>query len=352
MPKQKPVVILISFLVFLLGSGNVKFFNHPIHSQANKLIVDNPSYSPDGRFIVFSSWGNFDIQVLDLVSGTLTNLTSKQASKDEFPVWSYDGAKIVFLSNRSGNYDIWMMNLDGSSPINLTASFRGDEGYPTPSHVANKVAFISQPQDHNPSDGFATTLWVVDLNTLQLTQVSPENEISFENPTWSPDGNQILFQDVETDKGKFKFDLWITDLNHLTLTQLMLDNVMFPSWSPIDNSIIVLIPCDGERFSIGLFTIENTSTSIIINLTQETCLPVMSSLVWSPNGDFVAFIAELNLFVLDVKNGVIQNLLPDEHIREANWSPDGKSLIFVSLADEIELWSINVDGSNRVKLLP
>jgi hypothetical protein len=49
-----------------------------------------------------------------------TNLT-KHASPDAHPVWSPDGTKVAFFSNRDGNGEIYVMDAaDGSNQTNLT----------------------------------------------------------------------------------------------------------------------------------------------------------------------------------------------------------------------------------------
>ena len=41
-------------------------------------------------------------------------------------VWSPDGNKIVFSSNRDGDYEIFVMHADGSNVVSL-----GQQGHPT-----------------------------------------------------------------------------------------------------------------------------------------------------------------------------------------------------------------------------
>ena len=50
----------------------------------------------------------------------VTPLTNTR--KDRSPVWSPDGSKIAFGSNRDGNDEIYVMNADGSGQVNLTNS--------------------------------------------------------------------------------------------------------------------------------------------------------------------------------------------------------------------------------------
>ncbi len=67
-----------------------------------------PSWSPDGKKVVFASnrSGNFDLWLLNLEKKTLVQLTNNPA-EDNHPVWTPDGKYIYFDSARSGNYDIW-----------------------------------------------------------------------------------------------------------------------------------------------------------------------------------------------------------------------------------------------------
>ncbi len=69
-----------------------------------------PSWSPDGKKIVFASnrSGNFDIWLLNIEKKTLTQLTNNPA-EDGHPVWTPDGKYIYFHSTRNGNYDIWRL---------------------------------------------------------------------------------------------------------------------------------------------------------------------------------------------------------------------------------------------------
>jgi uncharacterized membrane protein len=79
-------------------------------------------WSPDGRKIAFTSnrTGNNEVYVMDSNGGSLVNLTNNPAS-DQRPAWSSDGLWLVFSSNRDGNEEIYMMSSsDGSQLKNLT----------------------------------------------------------------------------------------------------------------------------------------------------------------------------------------------------------------------------------------
>jgi len=78
-----------------------------------------PAISPDGKRIAvaFGDYGgggsNIDVWIFDIVRGTKTRLTFDPAN-DSMPMWTPDGGKIVYVSNRKGKNDLYMKSADGS----------------------------------------------------------------------------------------------------------------------------------------------------------------------------------------------------------------------------------------------
>ena len=71
------------------------------------------SISPDGAKAVVRD--GLDLWIHDLQRGTRSPLTSGNASNLR-PLWSRDGRRIVFASNRGGDWDIYSQPADGSRP--------------------------------------------------------------------------------------------------------------------------------------------------------------------------------------------------------------------------------------------
>ena len=85
--------------------------------------ASSPSWSPNGLFMAFS-WrvsdtGTYDAYVIEIASGRIVQLTH-DAKRNEHPSWSPDGRHLVFESNRSGSKQVWTMLADGSNPRQLT----------------------------------------------------------------------------------------------------------------------------------------------------------------------------------------------------------------------------------------
>ncbi len=90
----------------------------------------NPALSPDGKRIAFSmaAGRSRHLFVMDTDGGNLIQLTSDRAI-DAQPAWSPDGRWIVFTSNRGkpdlrhpgkGEWDIWAIGVDGRNLTRLT----------------------------------------------------------------------------------------------------------------------------------------------------------------------------------------------------------------------------------------
>lgn len=103
--------ILLATVLAIITSQTVFAQNN------DSLWFRNTAISPNGQQIVFTY--NADIYVVSVNGGKATRITSHSAY-DTKPVWSHDGSKIAFSSNRHGNFDIFVMDINGANLKRLT----------------------------------------------------------------------------------------------------------------------------------------------------------------------------------------------------------------------------------------
>ncbi|MEO7973327.1 MAG: hypothetical protein ABIU84_07030, partial [Thermoanaerobaculia bacterium] len=144
-----------------------------------------PAYSPDGRWLLFSSnrSGNLDLWRFERSTGELQRLTDHEA-QDWDPAMSPDGRWLLFSSNRSGRFEIWIAEADGSSPRQVTDV----ENAQNPSMTADGAWIVYTLQDATED---RIGIWKVrpDGKDAKLVAKTRNGFV----PETSPDGRFIAF---------------------------------------------------------------------------------------------------------------------------------------------------------------
>ena len=94
---------------------------------ASPRAYNHPRLSPDGtRVALFSNDQENDLWIWDLRRVMLSRLTLDPAV-DSFPVWTRDGARIVFSSNRGGSLNLWSQAADGTGAAERLTTSPNDQ---------------------------------------------------------------------------------------------------------------------------------------------------------------------------------------------------------------------------------
>lgn len=164
-----------------------------------------PSLAHGGHKIAF--WGerngNADIFTMDADGANKKRITQNR-SFDRSPAFSYDGKRIVFVSNRDPNdpskvgvNNIWVMDADGANQAQLThrTLTDGPASQPQFSPDGKKIVFEGFKQGHQE-------IYVMDSDGSHIVDLSRSDAVNAD-PMFSPDGKEIIFDSLRQNNGKY-----------------------------------------------------------------------------------------------------------------------------------------------------
>jgi Tol biopolymer transport system component len=173
--------------------------------------------------------GNSEIYVMNADGSNPIRLTNS-VTRDQFPVLSPDGKRILWHTNRDGNFEIYSMNADGSDPVNLTnapglPNAPADDTNADWSPNGKSIAF-SSTRDGN------TEIYVMDADGSNQTRLT-DSAGADRNPDWSPNGKRLLFNTDRDVAGNAEIYVMGADGSDQTrLTFSAGSNDTSPAWSP------------------------------------------------------------------------------------------------------------------------
>jgi Tol biopolymer transport system component len=189
-----------------------------------------PVWSPDGKRVAFQSdreGGQYQIWTMNS-DGSDPRQLSHEESDDRHPIWSPDGTQLAFDSGTSVMREIWLMNADGSNRHQLT-KVDAFASFPSWSADSRQLAFYTYKAG-------VTDLWTVAADgtgVRQLTKgLADERKSNCTNachrPAWSPDGSTIAIS------GGDHRTVWTVDVNSTSMTQITdgVEHTHFPWYLP------------------------------------------------------------------------------------------------------------------------
>lgn len=157
---------------------------------ADAFIDQQPSVSPDARYIVFQSnrSGARNIWRIDIDGSNPTQLT--QGSYDDAsPICSPDGRAVVFSSQRSGKWTIWRAGIDGDAPVQLSDRLAQLPAI-SPDGKLISYFYTDEQANNQPRLGVMSFAGGEPVQTIDLPRTIQPLALA-----WMPDGRSIAYLD-------------------------------------------------------------------------------------------------------------------------------------------------------------
>jgi len=360
-------------------------------SAERALWLRYPAISPDFTTVVFCYHGN--LWKVASTGGTAEPLTVSDAH-NTMPVWSPDGTKIAFASDRYGNFDVFVMPAEGGEAKRLT--FHSADETPTSFTPDGRAVLFSAAILDSASNvlfptGAQPELYEVSLNGGMPRQVLTTPAIY---AVYDRDGKRLAYSNQKGyehewrkhDNSSFARDLWLFDVatgKHTQLTPPGADNRQ-PVWAPDQKSLFFLSERSGSFnvWRLGLadsqhpaqVTTHTTNPVRFLSISRngDLCYAYDGG-IWvrrtgsteskrlevsvaadqrgvelkpvdvteevtefdaSPDGSEIAFVARGEVFVGSTEYGTTRRITnTPEQERSVSFSPDGRSLLYASERD-------------------
>ncbi len=326
-----------------------------------------PRFSPDGRWIAFTSnrMGNNDVFVVPASGGEPRQLTYMSID-DQALYWTPDGKEVVFTSARGPRpwgSPLYRVALDGTIPTAMSMDIgRAGMIKQDASAVAfNRVlpTYWRKGYRGNNSGDIA----VQDLKTGEVREITDgdlqqyKGHVNDVHPMWGADG--MIYFASERDG---TFNLWRVGANGgapQQVTRHKDDGVQFPSISPDGKRIIyenefdlwtVDVPSGQPRKLTVAMAFDPKENNIDVLTTQNRA----DGFAPSPSGDYLAVDFHGEIVVVPTESGIGEK----DQVTNTPWrergqeySPDGRRLAYVSdESGEEEIWVYDFGTQARRKL--
>ena len=255
-----------------------------------------PDWSPDGRWVVYSSYRNdaMELWILELATGTARPLLANGAVNVE-PRFSPDGKRIVFVSTLyNKRFHIFTADIDGGRVKNverLTGEHRSElpryyyspydhEIHPLWTRDGKDIIYVSNRNHIYGTGGF----WRTTSGTPSHADAAAgdaAHEFHYEETNWkarpdlSPDGSRLVFSSY---LGRSWHNLWVMPAGGGDAFPISYGDwdQTYPRWSP-DGTRVAFISNQSGNTEIGIVRIPGGVTETL-TISERRYLSPMARL--------------------------------------------------------------------------
>ena len=337
-----------------------------------------PRFSPDGRWIAFSSnrYGGYDVFVVPVNGGTPRRLTFYSGGDDVIG-WTRDSQKVLIRSARGDGAfpnvaTLYEVPVGGGQeqPLPVDWGFYGDFSPDGKQLVFNRHSGTWSRKHYRGS--YAADLWIADLGAKTYRQLLADERYNRYWPMWGTDNNIYYVADpLPNDKTVIPgtpavrqsanniYKIPASGGQPVQVTKHTSGSLFFPSMSS-DGKVIVY----EESFGIWKLDVASGKTSEIkIDIVTdekenefavETVQNEVDAFDISPSGQRAVISARGQILTIATNRGDISRVMPDamaSRSQNPKWSPDGKYLAFMSdKSGRDEVWISDPEGLKPQKI--
>lgn len=264
------------------------------------------------------------------------------------PIWSFDGKKIAFTSDRDGDPEIYIMNADGSIPARLTYT-PGSDAHPYFSRDGKKILFQSTREN-----GLDTNIYVMDLNGSDVRKLTSLTGFAG-NAIYSPDESLIAFQwrpsNNLTNNEKWRICIMNADGGDFHEITSGAANDHVSGWASDGKNLLFYSDRTGNN---QIYTMNRDGSNVRRQLATGAADRAASK---SPVDMRIVFISERGgnnskVYITDANGKNVRRLTKTKAMESGPvWSPDGKKIAYSSDVDGFsQVYVVETDGNNLVCL--
>ena len=184
-----------------LGREDLFLFDRKGGAEALKLPPGSygyPRVSPDGKRLAFetSDGKETSVSIYEL-SGTSSVRRLTFGGNNRFPIWSADGQRVAFQSDREGDLAVFWQSIVGGTAERLTKPESGTSHVPESWSPAGEILLF------NVAKGSATSLWTLSVKDRKTMPFGDVRSPSYPtDAVFSPDGRWVAYQAGEASQGE------------------------------------------------------------------------------------------------------------------------------------------------------